>query len=417
MIKRYHFHHHPILVLVTMIVLYGLIFTSCKKTDDEPIYDFDFLYEFQRVSTLPLLNIQYILSQVSQQYPDAGLLLSNTQYSVDVYKVTYPTYYKDSLITASGLICIPLADEKFPVISFQNGTKTANATAPSENPSYDDYLMVEAIAGNGYIITIPDYIGYGSSSDIVHPYYNKESTNRAVINMIKACNELLGIETITADTNGHFYLMGYSQGGGATLSVLDEIENGTYPGFEIIAASCGAGAYDLHSMTEYMLDQTTIPSALYLPYFIYAHKAYGTIQDDLDKFFNEPYASRIPSLFDGSKTDAEVEAQLTNVVVDLFTSGIIDNYSVGVDFAELRSVIQENSIQAWNTASSINFYHGTADLHVPPSQSSDIYDDFIGLGVSTEQVKLYEFGGLTHSTGIIPWGVETVLWFNELEAK
>lgn len=417
MIKRHHFCHQQLLIWVAMIALSGLLFTSCKKTDEEPIYDFDFLYAFQRVSTLSLLNIQYIFSQVSQQYPDAGLLLSNSHYSVDVYKVTYPTYYKDSLITASGLICIPLADEKFPVISFQNGTKTANATAPSVNPSYNDYLMVEAIAGNGYIITIPDYIGYGSSSDIVHPYFNKESTNRAAIDMIKACIELIGIESITADTNGHFYLMGYSQGGGATLSVLDEIENGTYPGFEINAASCGAGAYDLHSMTEYMLDQTTIPSALYLPYFIYAHKAYGTIHDDLDIFFNEPYASRIPLLFDGSKTDAEVEAQLTNVVGDLFTSGIIDNYSVGANFAELRSVIQENSIQAWNAASYINFYHGTADLHVPPSQSSEVYNDFIGLGVGAEQVKLYELVGLTHSTGIIPWGIETVLWFNELEAK
>ncbi|MBN2480218.1 MAG: hypothetical protein JXB19_00635 [Bacteroidales bacterium] len=403
---------------MAVIVVFSLLVSSCKKTVDEENYG-DYLLEYEKVSTLSLVSIQLLLSTLNQQYPDAGAgsLITNTQYGVDVYRIKYETHYGDSLIEASGLVCIPMAGEAFPLISFQNGTTTLNDNVPSLDPYRTEYMLIQSMAGNGYVMVMPDYIGFGASADIVHPYFNKECTDQSVIDIIKAAVELTNIGGITASCSGNYYLMGYSQGGGATLSVLDAIENGPDPGFDVVASSCGAGAYDLASVTEYYISQETIPSPLYLPYFIYAQQVYGTIQDELDKFFNEPYASRMPGLFNGTKSIAEINSQLTGVIQDLLSAEVIEDFTDGADFAQLRNVMADNSTYAWNTVSYINLYHGTDDMDVPSSQSSAIYDDFIELGVSPDRVKFFEFEGLTHNTGIIPWGVATILWFNELETK
>jgi len=209
-----------------------LILSSCKKTDDEYM-NYEYLLDYEQVSTLSQISIQILLTALSQQYPEASALVANTMYPVEVYRITYSTHYKDSLIEASGLVCVPVSEDEFPVISFQNATSTLHANAPSVNPYYTDYLLIQGMAGNGYVIFMPDYIGFGASEEILHPYYNRECTNAAVIDMIKAGNELLNTNAILAASSNNYYLMGYSQGGGATLSVLDEIENSPDPGFDV----------------------------------------------------------------------------------------------------------------------------------------------------------------------------------------
>lgn len=411
--NRVFFRRLVISVWLTFYML--IIITSCKKSDDQ-IIDYEYLVEFERITFLGQASIKAMLNVLSNDYPEAIGLFNNTGYNVEVYRITYKTNYGDSLIEASGLVCIPLAEEPFPVISFQNATTTLHDNAPSTNPFYLDYLLIEGMAGNGYIIIMPDYIGFGASEDITHPYYNRTCTNNAVIDMIKASREFLNNANILASENGNYYLMGYSQGGGSTLSVLDEIENGPEPGFDIIATSCGAGAFYLYDMSEHMLSQETIPSALYLPYFIYAQQEYGALPDDLGIYFREPYASRIPLLFDGTNSGEEINNQLIDTVQKLMTPSFIADFSDGAEFELFRNVLQSNSTNAWNTNSYINFIHGSDDIHVPYTQSADMYEDFIGLGVSTDRVRIIELEGLTHRTSIIPWGIMTVLWFNELEA-
>jgi hypothetical protein len=46
-----------------------------------------------------------------------------------------------------------------------------------------------------------------------------------------------------------------------------------------------------------------------------------------------------------------------------------------------------------------------------------IYDDFIASGADPSRVSLLPLEGMTHETGVIPWGINTINWFNELEAK
>jgi hypothetical protein len=272
------------------------------------------------------------------------------------------------------------------------------------------------MSSNGYIMLIPDYVGFGSCKDLVHPYYNRKVNNNAVIDMMQACRELLQQKDILARSNERYYLMGYSQGGWATLSALDEIENENQTGFDIVATSCGAGAYDLITMSAFLLEKETFPGPLYLPYFIYANQQYGSLTDPLNKYFKETYAARIPVLFNGSYANGEVNAQLTDTINDLVTDDLRMNFTTGPAFQALRTQMTENSVPAWSTNVLIHIYHGTSDINVPPFQSADLYNGFNQAGADAT-VQYIEMNGLTHETGLIPWGIKTINWFNSLEGK
>jgi hypothetical protein len=418
---RDHFQQSGILLsnINSIILLLGLIFLldACHKDAEETPISNEYLTAYSTENVLLLPTIHALLSEVGEIYPDADILLQHALYGVQVYSVSYLTHYKDSLITASGLICVPQDGGDFPVISFQNGTNTLHDNAPTANSLDFNYLLLEAMASNGYIILIPDYIGFGASEELGHPFYHRKSSDNAVIDLMQACREFLWEDQVSANGNGEYYLMGYSQGGWATISALDELEHNHKIDFSIKAASCGSGAYDLMAMSSYVVDQETFPAPLYLPYFIYSQQVYGALTDPLTKFFNEPYASRIPGLFNGSYSNGQVNEQLNDTIRALVTEEFINGFLTSPDFQQLRNVMEENSIEAWNTNTKVRLYHGTADLNIPLSQSSDLYDAFIGAGTSPSTISFIPLEGLTHDTGIVNWGLQSMIWFNSLKGK
>ncbi len=209
-----------------------LLVNGCNKETTDPASN-QYLVDFNEENLFLLQSIEAMLAPLEPLYPQAAGIKEHAAYSVQVFSMNYKTHYKGEEITASGLVCIPLADAKFPVISFQNGTNTYHGNAPTANPLNYNYLLLEAMASNGYIILIPDYIGFGASSDQVHPYYQKETTASTVIDMMHACSELVQDKKVLAKIADRNYLMGYSQGGWATLSVLEELEKGDHPDIKV----------------------------------------------------------------------------------------------------------------------------------------------------------------------------------------
>ena len=112
---------------------------------------------------------------------------------VTVYKIVYKTTVNNQDINASGLVCVPATPGDYPVLSFQNGTNTVNAYAPSQFPSDYSYQMIELIASLGYIVVISDYPGFGASASIPHPYLVKEPTVRSLVDNLYAVKELAGV--------------------------------------------------------------------------------------------------------------------------------------------------------------------------------------------------------------------------------
>lgn len=390
-----------------------IVFVSCKKDDDTPDEN-EYLSDHSVALTYPLSTIQTIIALQAGAYPEAHDIIQHVKYGVHVLRVNYKTHYRDSVITASGLVCVPDTEGSFPVISFQNGTNAFHGDAPSVNPANSGYVVMELVASNGFIVLIPDYIGFGASSEILHPYYERESTNNAVIDLIRAFNELESSGSITATGNDSLFLLGYSQGGEATISAAEEIENDNPIDMDLIAVSAGGGGYNLIDFTNFVLDLETFPSPMYFPYFIYSHKVFGSITSPLSLFFNEPYASEIPGLFDGSHGNDEINDALANEISVLINPNLINNFSTGAEFSELRNALSGNSIEGWNSMLNIRLYHSTNDDNVPPSQSLNLYNEFIEAGSNPDRIKHIPMEGLAHGSGLFPWGISTINWFNSL---
>jgi pimeloyl-ACP methyl ester carboxylesterase len=402
--------NHALWALAAGIVFFS--YSCTKDSDNEPIREY--VVRQTKILNYPLASIQVLVSVQMASYPEAADIVNHIKYGVDVYRVNYKTHYGDSVVTASGLVCIPDVKGSFPVMSFQNGTNASHAEAPTINPTDPGYVIMQFMASNGYAVLMTDYIGFDASADIVHPYYQRECTNNAVIDLIHAYMELSESGDLKATPNDSLFLLGYSQGGEATISTTEKIEHNSPLDMDLIAVSAGAGAYDLMAFTNYVLAQESFPAPMYFPYFIYSHQQFGTITSPLSLFFKEPYASQIPDLFDGSQTNADINESLPNPISDLLTPDLIQNFGTADEFEELRNELTSSSIHGWKTNLRIQLYHGTADDNVPPDQSLNLFNEFIAAGSSAEDVQHFTMEGLGHGTGLMPWGIGTVNWFNSL---
>lgn len=402
-------------ILIILFVSMILLNLSCKKEPEpDPVLN-DYLVSYEKVNNYSASFIKILLNTMNTVYPGIDSLIEDVAYGIDLYVIKYNTEYKGNPIVASGLVTIPVAQESFPILSFQNGTNTFKLNAPTVNPSEPMYTLLEMMASHGYIVVMADYLGFGETNSMLHPYYDKTSTNKVVMDLILATQELIKDKDIKAEFNNKHFLMGYSQGGWATLAALKEAEANYKGKIDVVAASCGAGAYDLTAMSDYVLAQEIYPGPLYLPYFIYSRITSGEIAQPLTKFFKEPFAARIPELFNGNYTNSEVDEQLTDTISYLITDELRLNLDTAPDFASLRAAMVTNSVPAWDPAALIRFVHGTSDLNVPPVQSEIIYNQFVSLGVDISRVSLIPMPGASHSSGLMPWGISSVLWFDSLK--
>ncbi len=337
------------------------------------------------------------------------------KHSVSVYTITYSTTFKGEPVTASGLVAIPTTNGiQFPVISFQNGTNTLHSMAPSVNPNDELYLMLEFVASTGFIISVPDYLGFGASEDMFHPYLDKESTVQTVVDMLRAVKELVNNYLYT-DMSNDLYITGYSQGGWATMQLQKAIESQYSSEFNLKASACAAGPYDLNYINNYVLDQTTYPMPYFLGYVFNSYINLGYITNPASDLFNSPYDIRITSLYDGTHSGDEINAQLTTTVADLFTEDYRNNATTDARYASVISSMSDNSISAWNTTTPTLLLHGTADDFVPFQVSQNIYQDFLSKGVNPDKVTFIPLPDENHTSGVIPAEITAIKWFLDLK--
>jgi pimeloyl-ACP methyl ester carboxylesterase len=404
-----------ILSKTLLISLFVVIFSSCHNIfdndDEDSTNEYLINYNTEK-SYLPIL-IEALFDRMVDQYPDMAAIRNRVEYGIQVYKITYYTTLQGESQVASGLVCVPMGEGPFPVMSYQNGTNTLHSNAPSENPNRDLYLMLESVASTGFVVAIPDYIGFGSSDNTFHPYLHKESTVQTVIDMLRAIDELTENE-LNVSINNDLYITGYSQGGWATMAVQKAIETEFSNEFNLKASACGSGPYDLSYINKYIRNQETYPMPYFTGYMFNSYQNLGVMTTPIDSVFQEPYAEKIPELYDGTMSGEEINDELTTVVADLFTENYILNYETDSTFTSLRETLVDNSIEAWVTSTPTRIYHGTADDFVPAQVSTSIYQDFLELGVSSNQVVMVPLPDLGHTEAIIPTGLASIQWFLEL---
>jgi pimeloyl-ACP methyl ester carboxylesterase len=373
--------------------------TSCKKEEGPDYKNFvskDFVITYQTS------YINNLLDFASGIYPELIDLKPYISKTVDVYKVIYKTETEGKKINASGLLCVPSETGEYPFFSFQNGTNTLNGQAPTEYVSNPVYQFIEIIASMGYVVVIPDYPGFGESADISHPYLIKEPTVRSVVDMLYAVKEMVPEELSDLIIKDELYIMGYSQGGWATLALHKALEQDYSVDFNLKGSVCGAGPYNLNLIFERISVNDTYPMPVYPGYIINAFSVYDQFTNPVSDILNEPYATRLPDLYNGTLSFDQINSQLTTSIPDLFTSGFLSGFTTDEKYATIRSSLTDNSITAWNTTIPLFLIHGGGDTTVDPLSTENIYNAMIQSGTSTQICKKEILPGLDHGDAVVP---------------
>jgi pimeloyl-ACP methyl ester carboxylesterase len=397
-------------------LLAGFLLNSCDKDPDNPsITKYDFFVSNEIKSTLTskdaiakLTTFQVILPETSI----FGLVIKN---DVDIHKLVYKTSFKKEGIQASGLVCVPKTPGDYPILCFQNGTNTENRAVPSENPKDELYQILESVASMGFIVVMPDYIGFGASSKLPHPYLQKESTTQSIIDMLRAVKEFSTQEKILAKPTKDLFLFGYSQGGWATMALQKDIEQNYASEFNLMASSCAAGPYSITYMNEYVTGKLDYPMPYFLAYVLNSYILTGQISNPISEIFQAPFATKIPGLFDKVQSGGTINSQLTTQMANLLTPEYKTGFSTNSKFAGIRSAFVANSIEPWLIKTPTRLYHGQNDEYIPVSLSQKMAADFKTKGVTEDKIKLVIIPGYDHPTGVIPVGFQTILWFLEFK--
>jgi pimeloyl-ACP methyl ester carboxylesterase len=391
--------------LATVFVVF-FIFSSCDDDSDTPTPPAnEKLVEATLLYTASASQLKFLA-----QFAGFDLDVDEIKYDADVYKVTYKTTFEGAEIIASGLVALPKTGSEVGMVSFHHGTITDHDDAPSNTTETDpDALLYAALSSSGFITVIPDYLGFGSSSSILHPYYVEEYTASSVIDMLIAAKELSVEEDI--NFNKKLFLAGYSEGGYVTMATHKEIEEQDLDDFELIASFPAAGAYDIAGMENYLLTLDTYNDPSYVAYVIRAYQVTYDFPDALTDFFKQPYSDRIPGLFDGTKGTSEINSQLTTVLADLLQEELYENLNSNPEYAYIKDAFIENSLTDWTPTTKMFMYHGDSDVTVPYQNSVDTYDKLIANGTSTSNLTFITLEG-DHSSAIQPYVMDFVpkLW-------
>lgn len=406
--------YRKIFIFKIVFLISLLITTSCGIDDDGqvPITNDQFLVSYTKANTILKSNSQMLFTALL-----GSEFTVQATYDVSVYKISYRTSFKDKDIVASGVVCLPAGqsgNKAFPILSFQNGTNTLHSEAPSvflENPSF---IVIQAIASMGYAVVIPDYIGFGSSSNHFHPYLDKASTVKSITDMYGAVMEMAD-KYLEIPVGKDLFLMGYSQGAWASVALAEAIENNPASKVNLKGTAVGGGAYNLSTLVEDILGEETYPSPALLAYMINSYIKSGIVSITYHDVFNAPFADQIQGLYNGKRKIADINNLLSEDLVTLFSQEFRSGYKTEQKYESFKNALVLNSIQSWKMKSPVFIRHGNTDETVPVTQSLGLRNDFLQKQVPEAQINYKIYPTENHSTAVEPFAKEAMVWLLSLK--
>ncbi|MBN1927680.1 MAG: hypothetical protein JW798_17740 [Prolixibacteraceae bacterium] len=395
------------LFLITALSV--LVFWGCDEDlgdDDVPqVYFVDF-EELNPEGPIALESIQ-------KYWDDKKMsdIAEIANYEIRIFKLVYKTTFEGKSQQVSGLLAAPVAIEKndrFPIMSYQHKTITKKDACPTADPDGEIYKFISYLASTGMVVLIPDYIGFGESENFMHPYMCKEYMVNPVVDFIKASREFI-FNQDPCEINDKLFLAGYSEGAVASLATLSAIETGSENlGFTVSATACGAGIYDLNYFREWMVNQPKYDQPYVIAYILESYSMYHGLNIDYSEIFVEQVAAAIPGMFEIDKSVEEHNSDIEGVLGTLHIGELYNDdfedihlFNSEEKYSQLKLLMEQNSIEAWNLNSDVTFYYGEDDGWVPSNISLDMYRKFREAG-ATEKVKIDAIDDVDHNEALIP---------------
>jgi fermentation-respiration switch protein FrsA (DUF1100 family) len=256
------------------------------------------------------------------------------------------------------------------------------------------------LASSGFIVAAPDYIGYGVSKHLEHPYEHASSLATASLDMLRASKEFFTKNKI--NYNNQLFVAGYSEGGYATMALHKLIEEQYPQEFTVTASAPGAGAYNKSAFAKDILNSDKPLS--FINSYLWVLQTYNTVYSlnrPYSYFLNQPYAKSVES--------KGLEAEVSQYPKQLFTQQFREEVLLNKDAAMLKA-FKDNDIYDWKPVAPVLLLHGTDDDFVPFYNSQSAYDAMRAKGASQVQLKRIEEGN--HFTSVAAYTLETFLFFS-----
>ena len=364
------------------------------------IYSFTFsqIVSFELVESWSTFDVQDIYT-----FGDIDQYVGEINYEVDGYRVSYLTSNENGdLVIASGAIFVPVDPVcSTPILSWQHGTVVADFGAPSENISNSALGVISA--SHGYVVVMSDYLGLGSGEGF-HNYCHSDTEASSVISLILETNTF--VNSLGFETNGQVFLMGYSQGGHATMAAVRELELNFSNELDVTASSPMAGPYSMSVAQAEMLN-TIYPNPGYFPYIIFAYQnVYGNIYTDVSDVF-KPGFDTLFEMYDGTYSMNDINEEIWNIAdslygvdqsvftpLDMINDTYYDNYQNNNQHP-FRIALESNDLLDFIPESPMRLIHCEGDNDVPYLNSEMAYTAFSPF--VDEELVLLSGGNFNHS--------------------
>ena len=311
------------------------------------------------------ITIRYKTTGADGSEKDLSELIAYTKYAVDKES---PKKLKNLII---GCHCTITSDKERPT----NFKKLDFGT---------DVNMLTLIGGSETsLVVIPDYEGYGITSQAPHPYCNRDVTAQQVIDGAKAAVVWFEKNIAKMEPNWKTVAVGYSQGGAVAAGVLNYYNAKKLTGLNLIGAVCGDGPYDpLATLKQYIQDKTYTTDDIQAKLLNHSAKYGGESGFTMMAMYKDEFKPYIQeNIKEGDKNWKLTNGKAMNycTVDQCFKPGVIEYFKSGMitdDVSEeklkaLEQALKENSLTYgdWKPSGAYphayHFFHSTRDEVVP----------------------------------------------------
>lgn len=381
--------------MITAFVVTALSTTPAHAVVDEPPRP----AFYEAPATLPSANGALIRSEHMTFLLDP---LDATSLVRDARRIMYrSTNRAGQAIAVTGTVLVPktawIGWGPRPVIGYAAGTQgLADRCAPSrqfsEGFEYEGAVM-ETLLQRGYAIAMTDYEGLGTEG--VHTYMDRVSQGRAVLDAVRAAQQLDGTGLSASSPVG---LEGYSQGGGAAASAV-ELAASYAPELRLKGAVVGAVPADLGAVAR------NLDGSLYSSFAFFALRGLAESYDiDFTPYLNAQ----------GVETMTAVEQ---DCVFDLFDNAFVRSETLSADGRPLSELMARQPFASVIEAQRI----GTIEPGVPVLVDHSALDDVIPYAVGRRMARSWCDKGANvrfvtnawpgHVGGVVAHGTEAQLFW------
>ncbi|MEM8583692.1 MAG: lipase family protein [Bacteroidota bacterium] len=338
-----------------------------------------------------------------------GDVSSYTSYDIDLYSIVYNSLDSEELLEVSGLVIVPKgAAGRLHLIQHHHGTiipgdddEVPSTYSGGRNGSSEMYFIGATMASNGYVVSMPDYVGYGASADREHPYTVHYELAEVSVDMLRATKQLLDILNI--EVSNDVFLTGWSEGGGAGLATHKHIQEKYADEFAVKGSSLFAGPYDYMSFVNDVLMSRNLEDeelSIY-SWSLYAiNNYYAELGRAPNGIWTYSVSDQIDALYVPSLKPGEV-----------FESSFMDGITNGTDVEWITALRQNTLLEGWVPQGELFFHSGTDDFIVPHYNSVHAHEQFQSVNARS---TLYEYPGGDHYRPLYDYVTTTLDDFGDL---